>query len=342
MINTLRLLLALLLALSGGVTAQTCIYTVDSSPYGTVPAGAQGARLYQPWGAGTYHRIHLLVPMAVFQNVPHRITDIAVGARSGWFTYRFSEVTIRMGHTTATQLNAVFAQNITSPLQDVLVVRDHVWTEGFGPAWVPLGLQQSFQLLPGSGNLLVEIITRDAIALDQGGYNDLATGNVGTMLSNIGATMPTLGNAPGPAPRLRFCTDRAEVSLLGQTCNGSANSTPLLGVTGRPTLGAQPTLWLSDAPPNAIAACAFGFDTTAPYPIDLTALGAPGCRQYFPIAVASVVIASNLGIGQQTLPVPSAAATIGAVVYAQWWVLDPPANALDLTSSNYARLLVGL
>jgi hypothetical protein len=41
------------------------------------------------------------------------------------------------------------------------------------------------------------------------------------------------------------------------------------------------------------------------------------------------------------VPIPTAPTTIGAVAYAQYFVLDPPANALDLTASNYARLLVG-
>jgi hypothetical protein len=278
----------------------------------------------------------------VFQNVPARITDVAVGARSGWRTYAFGELTIRMGHTTANQLSASFAQNITSPLQDVLVAHDHVWTEGPGPAWVPLGLQAPFQFLPGSGNLLIELIQRDISVLEQVAYNYLGTANVGTVVAGYGSSIPAQASSQGDAPRLRFCIDRAEVLLHGETCNGSGSSTPLLGVTGRPTPGATPTIWLSDAPPNAIAACAYGFDTRPPFPVDLTPLGAPGCRQYLAPAFADVVLANGLGIGQNTIAVPGAPATIGAILYTQYFVLDPPANALGLTASNYARLLVGL
>jgi hypothetical protein len=34
-------------------------------------------------------------------------------------------------------------------------------------------------------------------------------------------------------------------------------------------------------------------------------------------------------------------ATAGASVYAQYFVLDPPANALGITASNYVRLMAG-
>jgi hypothetical protein len=332
-----------LLLLAAAAPAQTCFYTVNADPYGTVPHGAIGSFLLTlPTPQPLYTRHHLLIPAGVFQNVPARITDIAVGARNGWRTYYSRELTIRMGHTTVGTLTSTFAQNITSPLQDVLVAHQHVWTEGPGPAWIPLGLQAAFQFLPGNGDLLIEIVQRETTLLETVAYNDLGTANVGTRMSGSDVVFPTQANSQGSAPRLQFCVDRAETLLHGQSCAGSGGSTPLLGVTGRPTPGSTPTLWLSDAPANAIAACAYGFDTRPPFPVDLTPLGAPGCRQYFGVAFADVVLANNLGIGQRTILVPSAAATIGAILYAQYFVLDPPANALDVTASNYARLLVGL
>lgn len=320
--------------------AQTCIYSSGAEP---VNPGGVDAPLIQPWGVGQIERTHLLFPAGMFQNVPVTITDFSVAVRAGWRKFRCTELTIRMGHTTVSQLGAVYAQNITSPLQDVLVVRDHVWTQGIGPGWVAVGLQQSFQFLPGSGNLLIEIVARDTTLLEQFQNQWLDACSIGTRIGTYLANLPLDCNcSPSPAPRLRFCVDRAETLVLGQTCAGSGTSTPLLGVSGRPTPGAAPTIWLSDAPANAIAACAYGFDTRPPYPVNLTSLGAPGCRQYFPVAFADVVLANAIGVGQRTIVVPSAPATIGAILYTQYYVLDPPANALDLTTSNYARLLVGL
>ena len=332
-----------LLALVPPAVAQTCFHTVNADPYGTLPHGANGSFLLTlPTPQPLYTRHHLLIPAGVFQNVPARITDLAVGARNGWRTYLSRELTIRMGHTTVGTLSSTFAQNITSPLQDVLVAHQHVWTEGPGPAWVPLGLQTPFQFAPGNGDLLIEIVQRETTLLETVAYNDLGTANVGTRMSGTDVAFPTQATSQGSAPRLQFCTDRAEVLLHGRTCTGSGSSTPLLGVTGRPTPGSTPTIWLSDAPANAIAVCAFGFDTRPPFPADLAPLGAPGCRQYFAPTFADVVLANGLGIGQRTIGIPGAPATIGAIVYAQYFVLDPAANALGLTSSNYARLLVGL
>jgi hypothetical protein len=332
-----------LAALAGAGNAQNCIYTMGPDPFGSPATPTQSDRLFRTSVGQNHYRAQILLPSTLFQNVPVRITDIAVGARSGWLTYSCPELRIRIGYSNASQFGTTFAQNVTGPLQDVLVANQHVWTEGPGPAWVPLGLQTPFDVLPGNGDLLIDITLRDAAVIDNWGYDGIGTGSVGLFVYGFGSTPPTQATSGvGTAPRLRLCVDHAEATLQGRSCNGSGGSTPLLGVTGRPTPGATPTIWLSDAPPNAIAACAYGFDTRPPFPVDLTPLGAPGCRQYFAPVFADVVLANNLGIGQRTILIPSAASTIGAIVYAQYFVLDPPANALDLTSSNYARLLVGL
>jgi hypothetical protein len=145
--NILPFVIAALAAITD-VDAQTCFYTIDGDPAGIASSGGSATGLMTAGPSNEIQRTQILIPIGVFQNVPARITDIAVGVRSGWRTYAFEELTIRLGHTTVQQLGSTFAQNITSPLQDVLVVRDHVWKEGQGPDWVPLGLQQSFQVLP--------------------------------------------------------------------------------------------------------------------------------------------------------------------------------------------------
>lgn len=325
------------LLLAGVAMTQNCLYNWGSDP--TIAGNTGG--LLGPAGPGQIRRQHLLVPALVFQNVPTRITDFAYAIGAGYRRLRFDELTIRMGHTNATQLSTNFAQNITSPLQTVMSVRDHVWFEGVGPAWTPVGLQSSFQFLPGSGNLLIEVIVHGGSVLDYLSYQGAANSLLGDLMVGVDVTLPTTGGS-SPVPRLRLCSDRAEAILFGESCAGSGTSTPLLGVGGRPTLGTSPTVWLSDAPPNAPAACAFGFDPAPPFPLLLTSLGAPGCRQYFPVAFADFVLADSFGVGQRTVLIPSVPAAIGAVAYAQYFVLDPPANALGLTASNYARLLVGL
>jgi hypothetical protein len=332
------LLLSSLFAIGSAMPAQTCVYESSPDPAGN-PA-VQGTSIV---GGIDFQRSQFIVNAAVFQNVPTLIREMSFGNSGGLFVQSITSLRVRFGYSTQTQVQPGFVQNTTSPLQDVLVATDYVWTVGLGSIWVPLGLQQPFLFVPGNGNLLVDIQTTGVTTTVVLPTNSL----VGSGFNNVQVRGDAVSGVSVPgqitlAPRVRFCVDRAESMLLGQTCNGSAGSTPLLGVTGWPTPGATPTIWLSDAPPNAIAACAYGFSNAAPYPVNLTSLGAPGCRQYFAPAFADLVLANNLGIGQQTILVPSAAATIGAILYAQWWVLDPPANALDLTTSNYLRLLVGL
>ncbi len=333
------LLLLCLVLLSGRIAAQTCVHVYTTDPAAGPPN--QGFDLFH---FSDYRRCHVLVPATVFQNVPLLIREVSVGVMAGWQRRQIAELTIRMGYSAVAQLQTTFAANITSPLQDVLVVRDHTWLEGIGPAWVPLGLQTPFYFVPGHGNVLIEIVVREAPLVESGGSNangEIATSYVATAVVGRDIIVPTIGTAT-LAPRLRFCADHAETSLIGQSCAGSAGSTPLLGVTGAPVPGGQPTFWLSDAPAPAIALLAFGFDNRPPFPMDLAVIGAPGCRLYFPGAFLEPVLANNLGIGQHSVLVPTAPSTIGAILLAQYFVLDPPGNALGITSSNYARLLVGL
>jgi hypothetical protein len=40
------------------------------------------------------------------------------------------------------------------------------------------------------------------------------------------------------------------------------------------------------------------------------------------------------GTGTLPLPIPNQLALVGVKLMAQWWILDPPANALGLTVSD--------
>lgn len=337
------LLYVLLLALSCGVLhAQDCVYTAQQG----VPSTAASSTLATT-SNGYKRRQQVLVPSYLFENVPTLITDFAHSIGQTYSRKRFDRLTIRFGHTSVTTLSTTFANNITGPMQTVLLAENHVHTEaltGPAPGWVPVGMQQPFLFLPGSGNLLIDVLIENGTSLasassgGQGGYSSI---HGDTIVSNDLPTVPTTGNQAG-RPGLRFCVDRAEKLLFGESCAGSGGSTPLLGLGSRPILGTSVTIWLSDAPPNAMAACAFGFETRPPFPIDLTSQGAPGCRQYFQEGALVFLTANPLGIGQLALPIPSSPSVVGAVVYTQYYVLDPTGNALGITSSNYGSLLVGL
>ena len=335
------LLTAALTLFAGALSAQTCVYSANMDP--ALPA-TNAAGFFPTPNANGFYRTQYMIPATLFANVPLRITDLSLPVRQGWRRVLLPQVTVRMGQTTRTQLSNTFAQNITSPLQDVLVATDHVMFEGIGPAWVPIGMQQPYQFLPGQGNLLIEVIQFGGTVLEQASYADLAIGTwnvVQSVTSNFEAGVPTAGGPRNDVPRLRLCTDHPELSLSGLGCGGSTNSPPTLGLAGQPSLGNQTSFWLGNAVPNGLGILALGFDNRAPFPIDLGSQGAPGCRQYFPIATTIAVVTDNLGLGLYNLPIPNSVSVVGQIVLGQFAALRPGSNALGVLTSNYGRVLVG-
>ena len=344
----MRPITILLSALIGPfLTAQNCVYTFGDDP--AHPLNPNGSELFPQGGnvSAPFNqpivRYHIRVPEYVFQNVPTLINEMAFGVKLGTRTLHFTDLTIRMGHTTASNGNNQFSQNITSPLTDVLVVHDHTWIQGNGPTWVPLGLQHSFQFIPGRGDLLIEMVASGTTMIANNfTFTSCLAAPIGSMGVGGGATLPNaITSSTSTPPALRLCVDRAEFALHGTTCEGTPGSTPLLGVTGRPTLGSATTLWLSDALPNGFAALAYGFNNAPPFPTDLTSQGAPGCRQYFNIAWNEFVLTNPVGIGSHVLQIPNSPAATGLVLYGQYFAFDSVGNALGITASNYARLLLG-
>lgn len=324
-------------AVVGQLPAQTCVHSWGTGP--TTPPAAQGGSFRVL--TGQYERSHIRVPEVVFQNVPTLIREMSVTREGGWTQWRFDELIVRMGQTTVTTLNGPFVQNITSPLQDVLHVSDHDWLMGIGPDWIPLGLQQPFLFVPGQGHLLIEIVMVGAVLVQNVGQSSqLAGSHSGERTVGSGATLPVAGNN-SQRIRLRFCVDQPESMLLGSACGGATSQPPLLGLAGVPSLGGQTTFWLSNAPPGSVAFLAFGFENLPPFPLDLTPLGAPGCRQYFDIAFTTAIGTDPLGIAAHPLSIPANQTLVGLNVYGQYGTLVPGSNALGVLTSNYGRLLLG-
>lgn len=340
--RTLLLVVVVLLAGARILPGQCCVYSWAANPIPSFPASYTD--ILNPNSSSPLSdpivRHLIRTPEAVFANVPVVIRDVAMGVRSGSRTLRYDRITVRIGQTTAPH-SSTFSANFTSPLTTVLEAEDHVWSQGFGPCWAPMGLQGTFQFLPGHGDLLVEIVTENAAVLENLSFGETLVSPIDSWLVGGGtASLPTTG-VSGADPAMCFFVDKAHAMLLGQGCVGSSGLIPQLGVTGIPTPGAQLSLWLSGAPGNGLALAAYGFDNSPPFPLDLGSLGAPGCRQYSAIGFADVVICDALGVGQQQVAIPSTPVTLGAILYPQFFVLDPAANSLGLTTTNYARLLVG-
>lgn len=335
-------ILLFVFALTVSAQAQDCVFSGPPSP---ASPNHTSAFFVETGSGSTNFRYQILVSGQVFQGVPTFIRDLFVAVPAGWKQVRYESLTIAIGQTTANALNASFASNVTGPMQTVLHVDDHVKQYGPGPVWSSLGLQEGFWFNPALGNLLVDVVALGTTSLGGLYFDDLAASNSGTPLgvrASWSAAPPVSGIGQVNVPVLRFCTNAATATALGQGCDGVGQAAPVLGLTGLPTLGGQSTFWLSTTVPNGLALLAFGETAAPPFPVDLGILGATGCQQYFSVTSLVGVTTNSFGIGSHTVSVPNQTALVGFIVLGQFAALAPGANSLNILTSNYGRIQVGL
>jgi PKD repeat protein len=130
--------------------------------------------------------------------------------------------------------------------------------------------------------------------------------------------------------------------VFGLGCAGA------LGVPGNvvrrhPHLGGTMQVDLTNLPLDVVMYW-WGFSNTTsafgPLPVDLTALGAPGCAARVSLDAAIVLSGANHTASFQ-LALPNVPAILGTRFYSQGLSLDPGANALGLVASDAAGFVVG-
>lgn len=315
--------------------AQSCTYTYGTNAQVPPATSGSGPLMTSP----SYQRIQFVVLASNFMNAPTVIRDLSCILEFGLVHWQFSDLKIRMGYTANMTLDTTFAQNYAAPLTEVMHARDY--DVYLTTNWSDFGMQTPFYYIPGLGHLLIEIECVNGTILPPYVNHAWAQdGIVWGVRGGSGVAIPTTGTT-WRMPRLRLCTDRADLSVHGQPC-GSAATAPLLGLSGNSSLGNQTTFWVSNAPANSLSFLAFGFDNAPPYPIDMASLGASGCLQYIPFTVVSPVVTDSFGVGRHALTIPNQLGLIGVIVMGQYVVLAPSANTLGALTSNYGRVLVGL
>jgi hypothetical protein len=127
-------------------------------------------------------------------------------------------------------------------------------------------------------------------------------------------------------------------NLFGRPGATSGGLLPRAGVGGSPQIGTTVSLALRAAPPASLALMLLGFLRAD---VDLGPSGAPGNRLYtFP----TLILTTGTGIdGRAALPIalPDEPGLVGVGCFLQWGVIDPPANALGVVSSDAARIVIG-
>jgi hypothetical protein len=151
---------------------------------------------------------------------------------------------------------------------------------------------------------------------------------------------PARGTVATGAPKVRLCWDVADAQTFGGGCPGSNGRVPRLVFGGSARLGAMVTIGLQDALATSPAALLMLDPRLRANPIDLGFLGAPGCTADTFFTILMPLPLSN-GAASVAFMLPVHQGAVGGKLWAQWAPLDPGANALQLTTSTFGRLLLG-
>ena len=118
---------------------------------------------------------------------------------------------------------------------------------------------------------------------------------------------------------------------------------PELSNTGLPILGSTYSLDLAEAPATTFAVLASGLsDSTwagGLLPVQLP--GAPSCDLLVDPIVLTTSVTSATGSATSQISVPNTVGLVGVDMFHQWVVLDGPANAGGLITSNAGRARIG-
>jgi hypothetical protein len=132
------------------------------------------------------------------------------------------------------------------------------------------------------------------------------------------------------------------VAQLGQGCAGTFG-TPALTASA-PALGKPVALLCANLRPGQQGLFALGVSATIyqglPLPLDLTALGMPGC--FARTSAESLVLGMNTtGVLESTIAMPTTPSSLGFQFFVQAFSQDPLINAFGAAASNALALTVG-
>lgn len=144
-----------------------------------------------------------------------------------------------------------------------------------------------------------------------------------------------------------WCSPLASFTTFGSGCAGSNGRVPAMGASGAPQIGTNFALQLSSALPNTTAYAFLGMSNglwagAFNLPFDLGPYGAPTCMILVDLLAEAAMPTDGLGAASLQLGVPNLAAMAGVSLYAQWLVVDPTANALQIVTSDGGFMVLGI
>jgi len=347
---------------SGGVLLS------PSSTYGVNAANSSSSEIrsseVRSWPAGTYY---LVIKNSTFPG--------GYGSLVPQGNYRLQLVTMPMGQTPISESepnntiqNATPVSYGSGALGTVTAGSDAV--DIYGPFVVSGPTVMQFQTTQGASSPLLDstmrLLADDGTPLSTWTYGNTLTStsharatalvsvtpatyyvevaSPGAAVSQSGSYVFEIGARAAP-----YAIASYSIAEVNSQCLGSNSLRPTITVDSpgeRPVLGTNLSRTVRQLPPFAPFFTIEGLSDeigngSIPLPFDLGSLGAPNCF----VHVDPVAVLLNFGNASGVVRLDSTQANSvvfrGMPIYEQAVALDPAANSLGLTASNYARRLLG-
>ena len=282
-------------------------------------------------------RYQALIKASDLNNTPGLICGFSLapcttGVRS------MGTITVKMAHYSGASMTTTFDTNLNTP-GPAITVLDTVnfkWIQTAN-VWNDLDLQMPFPY-NGSDNLVVEVLVRSTSGVSGTTHRENTNQRV-YLGSYTGQLTGTDGGLT--AFKMRVLMGDASTMLFGAGCTGT-NGVPAFSFIGTAQIGTVLGFDLINAPALAPTILIMGLTTKLPtFPLDLTPYGATGCTLYHNVVLAAPVPADGSGHAVTRVQIPPDKSLVCLALYFSYLVIDPNANPLGLTSSNYGRALLG-
>ena len=135
----------------------------------------------------------------------------------------------------------------------------------------------------------------------------------------------------------------AQFETYGTGCAGTGIA-PAIGASGDPKIGQAYAVQVSNLKPYSVGAFILGLSNNLwqgnVLPFDLTDMGMPGCHLQVGWDAEVGFFSKPGGTASWQLVIPNSPLLIGAVYYAQAFVVDPMANARGIALSNAGKFTI--
>jgi len=243
---------------------------------------------------------------------------------TGSGTYQFKAMIVRIGHNTSGAMGPSWNNSFSTPPATVINQVNYNWLVT-QDTWSPMPFSSPKPFIyNGKDNLVIEVVA---------------------LGSNMNSKASFHRETELRAYKVGF-TLNGRVATYGNGCPGSNNKEPVFADYSYPLIGADHfQMGLADAAPNTSAFFILGTSKTAfgpvALPFDLGFLGASKCFLNSNIVLLLPgVTTSAAGEARINLAIPADPGLEGGMVYGQWLVADPKANAAGLVTSRGMELIL--